>query len=162
MDVRIESCKEIKLVGFHLQMSFMQDRTFELWRSFMPKRNEILNRVGSDLISMQVFPNLPDFRNFNPGQEFDKWAAVEVSDFSNLPENMEAYTIKGGLYAIFTYKGSSAEVEKPFRYIFGTWLSASEYELDHREHLAVMGAKYKNNDPDSEEDLWIPVKLKSR
>jgi AraC family transcriptional regulator len=30
--------------------------------------------------------------------------------------------------------------------------------LDQRPHVEVMGEKYKNNDPDSEEEIWIPIK----
>ncbi|MEN9524835.1 MAG: hypothetical protein RLZZ256_219, partial [Bacteroidota bacterium] len=32
------------------------------------------------------------------------------------------------------------------------------YLLDERPHVEVMGSKYKNNDPASEEDIWIPIR----
>lgn len=41
-----------------------------------------------------------------------------------------------------------------------TWLPASDYNLDNRPHFEVLGEKYKNNDPTSEEEIWIPIKLK--
>jgi hypothetical protein len=31
-------------------------------------------------------------------------------------------------------------------------------KLNKRPHFAKMGEKYKNEDPDSEEELWIPIK----
>ena len=71
---------------------------------------------------------------------------------------MEPYVLKGGLYAVFDYVGSSADFHKTFNYIFKEWLPASEYELDKREHFEIMGEKYRNNDPASEEEVWVPVK----
>ncbi|MEP1984886.1 MAG: GyrI-like domain-containing protein, partial [Maribacter dokdonensis] len=40
------------------------------------------------------------------------------------------------------------------------WIPNSEYQLDGRPHFEVLGAKYKNNDPNSEEEVWIPIKAK--
>jgi AraC family transcriptional regulator len=37
-------------------------------------------------------------------------------------------------------------------------LPASGYELDDRPHFEILGERYKNNDPDSEEELWFPVR----
>ena len=34
------------------------------------------------------------------------------------------------------------------------------YILDNRPHFEVLGGKYKNNDSNSEEEIWIPVKQK--
>jgi AraC family transcriptional regulator len=155
----IQHLGQKKLVGKRLTMSLAQNRTGELWRSFMPRRNEIKNNVTSDLISIQVYTrrHFPDFKATN---EFEKWAAVEVSDFDNIPNGMEALTLEAGLYAVFHYKGSSND-SGVFQYIFGTWLPGSGYALDNRPHFEVLGAKYRNNDPASEEEIWIPVKNKS-
>jgi AraC family transcriptional regulator len=42
--------------------------------------------------------------------------------------------------------------------MFREWLPASGYELDDRPHFEILGERYKNNDPDSEEELWFPVR----
>ncbi len=70
---------------------------------------------------------------------------------------METFCIPEGQYAVFHYKGSSAD-SSIFQYIFGEWLPKSGYELDDRPHFEILGAQYKNNDPESEEEIWIPVK----
>lgn len=97
----IRELSEKKLIGHHLEMSIAANKTGELWRNFMPRKNEISNRVNSDLYSMQVFPPSFDFRNFDRHATFEKWAAVEVSDFDNVPDGMETFTLEGGLYAVF-------------------------------------------------------------
>lgn len=156
---RIETLSSKKLIGKRITMSLTENKTFELWKSFMPRRKEIKNTISSELISMKVYDESYSFKNFNPAAKFDKWAAVEVSDFNFVPDNMETFILVVGLYAIFFYKGLSTDTTI-FQYIFGTWLPGSEYELDNRPHFEILGDKYRNNDPESEEEIWIPVKLK--
>lgn len=155
---RIETIPEKKLAGKHMKMCLAHNKTSELWRSFMTEIKEIKNIVSSDLISMQVYDKSLDFKDFNLNTQFEKWAAVEVSDFNSIPDNMDTYVLHGGLYAVFIYKGLPALFQNTFQYIFYTWLPNSEFELDNREHFELLGDKYKNNDPDSEEEVWIPVK----
>lgn len=159
MEYRIEELKPKILVGKKLRMSFAQNTTAQLWKSFMMQRGEIAHVIGSDLYSMQIYPSV-FFNSLDPFREFEKWAAIEVSEAQGLPDGMEQYTLPPGPYAVFFYKGSSAEGAAVFEYILGTWLPASLYELDDRPHFEVLGSNYKNNDPSSEEEIWIPVKLK--
>ncbi len=152
------SCK--KLVGNRMIMTFSDNKTHELWSGFMPRRKEILNRVGTDLYSVQIYaPGF--FLNFDPGAKFEKWAAIEVADFRKIPEGLDTFTLRGGLYAVFLYKGAASASGAAFKYILGTWLPNSGYILDNRPHFEILGEKYKNEDPDSEEELWIPIKQNS-
>jgi AraC family transcriptional regulator len=159
MQPKIETLKEKKLVGKRLTMTFDNNQTFKLWQSFIPRRKEILNNVSADLISMQIYPHSFDFTFADPRSEFEKWAAIEVADFDNVPTDMETIIVPGGLYAVFLYKGSSTD-NSIFQYIFGTWLPGSNYMVDNRPHFEVLGENYKNNDPRSEEKIWIPVRPK--
>lgn len=126
----------------------------------MERRNEITNALGADLISMQVYPESYDFNQFSFEAIFEKWATAEVRDFSTIPEGMDKFELQGGSYAVFFYKGDQSGAPAMFRHIFGTWLPASGYELDQRPHFEMLGPRYKNNDPESEEEIWIPVKPK--
>ena len=156
--IKILSAK--KLVGKKLEMSLSENKTQELWSSFMPQRKQLKNVIGLDLYSLQVYKRSYSFKQFDPSATFVKWAAVEVSCFDNLPEGIEKLELEAGLYAVFIHKGTPAEAPKTFGYIFGTWLPNSEYELDARPHFEVLGEKYKHNDPSSEEEVWIPIRKK--
>jgi AraC family transcriptional regulator len=158
MELRLEMLTGKTLVGKRLRMSLSENRTGELWRGFMPRRKEIQNKISNDLYSLQVYDRSMDFRNFDPMQDFEKWALAEVSDSSSIPQGMEIFTLEPGLYAVFNYKGAASEGEKMFRYIFETWLPSSGFQIDNRPHFEILGEKYKNEDPDSEEEIWIPVK----
>lgn len=160
MFLRIETIPSRKLIGCSLQMSFAQNRTFELWKSFMPRRKEIQS-VNNELISMQVYPDGFDFIKFNPEIFFDKWAAVEVNHWDQIPEDMQQFALPGGLYAVFLHKGKASEGDRTFGFIFGTWLPESDYVADNRPHFEILGEKYKNDSPDSQEEIWIPIKHKS-
>jgi AraC family transcriptional regulator len=75
---------------------------------------------------------------------------------------METFTLKAGLYAVFLHKGAAVTATETFQHIFGIWLPKSEYILDNRPHFEILGEKYKNNDPSSEEEIWIPIKTNNK
>jgi AraC family transcriptional regulator len=153
---QITTLPEKKLVGMKLSMSLVNNKTAELWKNFMPFRKDISNKVSADLISMQIYDS-SYFVNFNPNNVFEKWATVEVANFDEVPENMESFVLPSGLYAVFHHIGSSND-NSIFQHIFGTWLPNSNFLLDQRPHFEILGEKYKNNDPNSEEEIWIPIR----
>lgn len=157
---RIETITEKKLVGKHIRATLSNNKIFELWHSFMPRRKEIENIRSSDLFSLQLYESGVDINNFNKDSEFIKWAALEVTNFDDIPADMEAFTLKEGLYAVFLHKGPASEGAKTFQFIFGTWLPGSGYIFDDRPQFEILGEKYKNEDPESEEEIWIPIKPK--
>ena len=157
IEPRFENLAEKKLLGMLQQMSFVHNTTRELWQRFMPRRKEITNSIGTELFSLEIYkPGF--FDSFDPSVEFVKWAAVEVADFDQVPAGMHPLTIPEGLYAVFIHTGPASEGARTYEYIFRTWLPAVPFKVDDRPHFALMGDKYKNNDPESEEEIWIPVK----
>jgi len=156
---RIKLLPSKRLIGKKLSMSFANNKTHELWKSFMPRRAEIKNATSELLFSLQVYPN-SFFAHFSPLAEFEKWAAVEVDAFLDVPEGCESFVLSEGLYAVFLHKGGPATAQKTFNAIFETWLPGSEYQLDDRPHFELLGEKYSNTSPDSEEEVWIPIKPK--
>ena len=153
----IKTFPTTKFIGKNLSFTYADYRAFELWSSFMPRHKEIRNAIGTDLFNVQINPENFDFQ---PNTPFVKWAAVEVSGLEEIPNDMEALEIQEGLYAVFNYKGDQQGAATFFNSIYTEWLPNSDYELDNRPQFEILGEKYKNNDPNSEEEIWIPVKLK--
>jgi AraC family transcriptional regulator len=155
----IEFASEKKLVGKHMTMSYADYKIGELWRAFMPRRKEINNNVSNELISFVVY-GATHFADYKSTNEFERWAAVEVENFDHVPDDLETYILPSGLFAVFHYNGLRTDSAAFFQYIYLEWLPNSKYQLDDRPHVEILGEKYKNNDPLSEEDVWIPIKLK--
>ena len=160
MQPRIETISEIKLLGKRINMSYSNNLTPILWKSFMPHRNEISNSLNTKLFSVEVYKSPNFFEDFDATNKFEKWAAVEVSNFETIPSEMESLLIPAGEYAVFNYKGKGSKASETYRTILHDWFPISKYQLDLRPHFAVMGEKYKNEDTTSEEELWFPIKDK--
>lgn len=160
IDPRIETLPTTHLVGQKTTMSFANNKTFQLWQSFSPRKKELKNRINNDLYSVEIYPNTQFFQKFDPTQNFEKWAAIAVSEIEDVPTDMSSITIPEGLYAVFHYKGKPSEIQDTFQYIYGQWLPNSEYEMGDRPYFALMGKKYKGEHPDSEEEFLIPIKKK--
>ncbi len=164
---RIEERAPGRFIGMHMEMSLMEDQTGQLWRKFMPRRQEILHRTNTDVVSLQVYPK-GYFLEFDPGRSFRKWALAEVGNLSEengekehrgglIPEGMEMFEMQGGLYAVFVHRGSDPAI---FDFIYGEWLVSSDFELDDRPHFEVLDVQYRHSDPDAEEEIWIPIRVK--
>ncbi len=156
LNPRIEELSSIQLVGISRKMSYANDTTANLWGTFMPRRKEIKNCIANTFYSLQIYPT-DFFQSFDIHKEFTKWAGLAVQDESDIPENMNVLTIPPGKYAVFTHVGPDTSV---FQQIYGVWIPNSEYTLDDRPHFELLGEDYKKGDPNSKEEIWIPIKVR--
>ena len=155
LNFKIEHCPGKHFVGLKREMSLSQNQTAELWRSFMPLKAQIPALNSDELYALQVYPPRY-FDAFNPALEFEKWALVEAEQGVQV-EGLENFELEAGLYAVFHYQGMSND-PRIFQEIYSVWLPQSGYILDQRPHFEVLGKGYRNLDPLSEEEIWIPVK----
>jgi len=137
---RFETISPQTLVGQRLTMPFAHDRTAALWRSFRMQQRSLPNTASTDFLSVNVYG--PAF-DFGPTMPFEKWATMEATDFEVIPDGLEAFTLPGGLYAVFSHRGPASDGPAVFGYIFGTWLPASGYAPDDRPHFEVPGPAYR-------------------
>ncbi len=143
------------LCGASEAMSLQTFTPWTLWPQIMPRLAQIRNRTSQDLISLRNFNGIPVFGpQANP--DFTYWGGVEVLEANKGFEHLE---IPAGTYAVFHYKGLSSD-STIWRSIYSQWLPNSEWELDERPHFERLGSKYKNDDPTSEEDIYIPIRPK--
>ena len=154
---KIQSRNASLLGGHVLEMSLVENRTRELWEGFGPVRRNMGLAEDTELYSVEVYPDLDYFRSFDPKRRFQKWACIEVKHTQALPKGVRTLSLPAGLYAVFSYRGAPEKVTDFYRQIFTGWFPGSGYELDNRPHFAVMGEKYRQGDPESEEEIWIPV-----
>ncbi len=144
------------LVGMSQIMTVADFPVSELWKRFMPRKEELKGRKSGEWISAAVYPD-GYFTSFDPQRSFEKWAAAEVEPSFEIPPGMQTLKVAEGLYAVFHYKGMSSD-RSVYQYIFGTWLPGSGYRVDHRPHFEILGDMYRNDNRESEEAIWIPVR----
>ena len=141
-----------------IEMSMLENKTGQLFRAFMPRKKEILNVKNKEVLDIRIYTK-EYYQKFNPANTFTKWAAVEVPNFDQVPDGMKTIIIESGKYAVFTYKSAEAN-QGIFQYIFTQWLPNSEYRLDDRPHFDILGEKTQQRNPNAEEEIWVPVRLK--
>ncbi len=154
---RIEEMRPKTLVGAKMRMSLAENKTRELWQSFMLRRGEVQNRVSSDFISMQVYDEAFDGR-FSPQTEFEKWAVVEVKTADPIPDGMQRFDLAGGRYLVFDSKGPASRAREIMTYIYGEWIPQSGIELDKRPSFEVLPEGYNPADPEAKEEIWIAIR----
>lgn len=153
---------ETRLIGSVIRMSFLNDRTSELWRGFGAVRPTIAGRIGGESYSVKVYDASYSFASFDPAAEFDKWAAVAVNGVADIPDGMESLTVPAGRYAEFIHVGPAMAAPKTFGYIFGEWLPASEFELDRRPHFEIPPEDYDPFGGDATERVLIPIRSRQK
>jgi len=158
MTPKITNVFEKNLIGLSTKMSLSNNKTAELWQTLMPRRGEIKNRVDQLRYSMQIYDASIDFSSFTPATVFTKWAAFEVENFDDVPNEMKTHILGGGEYAVFLHQGPVTAFPKTWNYIFNTWLPNSDFELDNREHFEILRPSYQPFDPNAEEEVWIPIR----
>ncbi len=156
----IRTLPETKLIGQKKITSFAKDETFALWKSFAPRIKEIKNKVNADTYAVDIYPETTFFQQFDPKRAFEKWAAIAVTHYGQIPEGLETLVIPKGIYAVFNYKGRPSDAMANFQYIYGDWLPNSKHEMDDRPYFALMGDQYKGEHTESEETFWIPIRPK--
>lgn len=159
MNPNIITTKPIVIVGLKANLSFITNGsgTAKLAKQFMPNRNQVLNRIGTEKFSIQVYDQF-NYNKMSPNTLFEKWVGVEVSNADRLPGNMEVLTIPSGQYAVFNYKGKPENFLEAWQYIHTIWLPNSEFEIDDRPHFEKLPEDYHPSNPITEEEIWVPVK----
>lgn len=146
------------VTGFSDTMSLSNNKTNDLWRRFMPRRNEVLSDLKEDFYDIKIYEEHLDFKKFTPETTFTKFVGIESPSSQNIPKDMKFLMIPAGMYAVFLHKGSASTFHKTLNYIHTDWLPNSEYVLDNRPHFEKIKKGYDPNDQNAEEEVWIPLK----
>lgn len=161
MDCKVITAKDVLVIGMKASVTFqsMSMEMSKLARTFMPRKNEVLNRVGEHTFSIQDYKQ-QDFKVITPQATFDKWFAVEVANFNSVPNGMETLVLKGGDYLVINYKGTLANFPKVWQFVLNDWFPKHNYELDYRPHFEKLPASYNPMNVENEEEVWIPIRLR--
>jgi len=121
MDIKIVTQAEFAVVGLPYYGKNEHEEIPELWTDLGPRMDEIADKTGPAYgLCMPV----------EADGRFHYLAGFAVSEASDLPEGMEAWTVPEQTYAVFPCELST--IQEAYRYAFETWLPQSDYRHDQK------------------------------
>lgn len=147
--------EETKIAGLRGTTSLSDNRIPELWKQFHSLPKEVFAApVGYSICETKQTAYTKDGDVL-----FSVMVGGPVHDFDYLPQELSIKTLSAGKYAVFTHRGTLANLFKTYQYIFGTWLQSTKEELDDREDFEIYEHEIRSFDgPDNKVKIFIPVK----
>lgn len=133
------------------------DKIKDLWTEFRGRMAEIpATKPGYCLGVCQ--PTHPDIEKKSEDC-FVYVAALPVATADKVPAGMVVCKIPAGKYAVFTHKGPISKIHETLKYIWGTWMPASEYKhWQGRPDFEYMDERFDAHSEDSEFDICVPLR----
>ncbi|WP_040197136.1 AraC family transcriptional regulator [Candidatus Soleaferrea massiliensis] len=148
--------EETKIAGLRATTSLSDNRLPELWDRFLRYYQDVYAFTGT---GYGICETQPTIYSKDGDVRFLAMVGSPVQNFDGLPPALARKTLSGGRYAVFTHRGTFANLFKTYQYIFGTWLPMAKEELDDREDFEVYERKVRSfDDPDNEVKIHIPIK----
>lgn len=157
---KIKTIPPVLIAGLQTKTTLTNNTIPALWQSFQKILHTIPNKTSPNRFYGVCLAAEEDQSIFsmNPEQPFYEFAGVAVSSFTDLPKQINAHTLTGGKYAVFTHKGSLHFLPQTFGYIFGTWVINNNIIMDKRCDFEFYDERYLGFDhPSSEIDIYIPI-----
>lgn len=158
-EVKIIEVAPIRLAGLSIHTSLSEGKVTGLWKEFRSIQKQFQNPKAHPSYSVSIYEPGLRMKDFNPDTKFEKWAAVQLAAEEELPKGINELIIPSGIYAMFVYQGTVRDFHATARQFFGEWIPQSDYEVDDRPHFEILDERYLGPmNPESEEEIWIPVK----
>jgi predicted transcriptional regulator YdeE len=147
------SSNEKKLVGYTVTASVNEDIEAGLVEKLREKlsktRNQITNQLSdSDMYLVQLYPD----SEWTPDVPFTSIIAVEVSGFSDVPEEFIQHTIPAGAYVKVTHRGPESKLTETYDFIQKKSINNNR-SFDF-EHWTII---HSLNQEESTIDIYLPV-----
>lgn len=88
----------------------------------------------------------------------DYISAVQVRDFSDLPNEFTRLRVPAQRYAVFTHHGHVSDISKVFKAVFGDWLPGSGREVIDGPTLERYGQAFDPTTGKGGFEVWLPIK----
>lgn len=151
----------VKLIGvqkyLNLKVNIDEGIAPKAWNELMNRIGEVDRRNGRRNYGVQRYPN-----DFGPENNvFEYIAAVEVSEFGDIPEGMIAFELPRRHYAVYTYRGEVGPdtMTQIYANIYGQWVFNLEHDMYCDYDFEFYDEKFNPGQPDSYMSVYIPVKV---
>jgi AraC family transcriptional regulator len=150
MEPKIVEREAFTVVGMRYRGKNENNEIPQMWGVFGPRMQEI-----EDVANRSVCYGISDNVDASTG-EFDYIAGLEVSGGKEVPEGMVSWEVPAGRYAVFPT--TLPKIGETFQHAYHEWMPASEFEHRPGPDFEQYDQSFDNDDPDSQFDLFIPLK----
>lgn len=133
------------------------DKVVPLWLDFAQQLKTISHRaIRQELYGVAISSGME-----MKERELEYMAAIPVTTVSTADyKDYESLLLPSGLYAKFEKKGLADKMESLIDYIYGIWLTTSEYQRRPGYDFEFFDQRYNLNNPDSISYFLIPIEPK--
>lgn len=146
------------MAGLRGTTSLSDNRLSGLWEKFLRLHKDLFVAAGA---GYGICKTQHTTYTNNGDVSFAVMVGSPVHDFGSLPPALplEQKVLRAGKYAVFTHRGTFANLFKTYQYIFGTWLQTAKVTLDDREDFEGYEREVLSfSDPKNEVKIYIPIK----
>lgn len=158
---KIVELSDFFVAGLRGETTLRDNKLAELWKRFNTIAATVPNPAPNarGIGVCESCTNGNSLYSMSDDVPFTEVAGIEVTTLDGLAAPFVGKKVKGGRFAVFTHRGSIARLPQTFEYIWGTWFLATNEELDAREDFELYDERFLGkNHPDSEMDIYIPIK----
>lgn len=120
------------------------------WQQFNAYAGNVSGQVGD--IYYGVCCNSDEENNF------DYIAGVEVTDFSDLPDEFSRVRIPAQWYLVFTHRDHISSIRSTMMTIWGKYLPESRHEVADAPNFERYGPEFDPRTGNGGMEIWIPIK----
>ena len=121
-----------------------------LWQRFNPHVGHVPHETGK--ASYGICYNTDDAGNM------DYLVGVEVTDYSDLPPELQRLRLPAQRYAVFTHRDHVATIRSTLHTIFSQWLPSSGHTLADSPVLERYDARFSPLTGMGGFEIWMPLK----
>jgi AraC family transcriptional regulator len=159
MNPKIVNTEEIKIIGLSIKTNLKDNKVPQLWQDYMKRDREVKNFVMPEIyLGVCINESDKSYKEFTAETAFTEIVGKAVKNFDHIPQGMTTKVVPAYKYAVFTHKGALNTLGDTYDYIYGTWLPKSGMSFGDADDFELYDGRFKMGAPDSEMDIYIPVK----
>ena len=152
MEHKIIELDEFDVVGLQIKTSVEEcqkdNKMPELWENFISRADEIKHRDGENFYGVSITESKSDCT-------FKSLASVKVNSTEDIPEGMVLQKVPKAKYAVYTHKGTLADLNTTYGAIMQDLEKKNLQENDI--WLEVYDDRWKGDVEDSEMDIYVSI-----
>ena len=119
------------------------------WQRFGPYIGNVAGQVGTEAYGVRY--NSDD-------RGLDYLCGVEVTEFSQLPPELQRVRVPANRYAVFTHSGHVSTIRSTWFAIWNKWLPKSGHELADAPDFERYDARFDARSGAGDVEIWVPLK----